>query len=82
MGSHWGEFQRNSLSRCESVLAVALGNTETVNASADRILPPKYNWNHKGWFQAYDMAAVRRGHQVSMRPRCLSPVMFAGNWSC
>lgn len=43
---------------------VALGNTETVNASADRILPPNYNWNHKGWFQAYDMAAVRRGHQV------------------
>ena len=33
-----------------NLVAVALGNSETVNASADRILPPKYNWNHKGWW--------------------------------
>jgi ubiquinol-cytochrome c reductase cytochrome c1 subunit len=43
---------------------VAFGSSETVHASADRIIPPKYDWNHQGWFQAYDMGAVRRGHQV------------------
>jgi len=38
--------------------------SQEVNASADRILPESYPYNHKGWFDAYDMAAVRRGHQV------------------
>jgi len=42
---------------------VAVGAQE-VHASADRIMPESYAFNHKGWFQAYDMAAVRRGHQV------------------
>merc|ERR1711939_1155217 len=37
---------------------------EEVNASADRILPEQYDFNHKGALQAYDMASVRRGHQV------------------
>lgn len=42
---------------------VGIGSQD-VHASADRILPESYPFNHKGWFEAYDMAAVRRGHQV------------------
>lgn len=38
--------------------------SEEVNASADRILPEQYAFSHKGSLQAYDMASVRRGHQV------------------
>lgn len=38
--------------------------SQEVNASADRILPESYPWNHHGWFESYDMASVRRGHQV------------------
>merc|ERR1719473_1928104 len=41
----------------------ALSATQ-IDASADRILPEEYPFNHKGWFQAYDMMSVRRGHQV------------------
>jgi ubiquinol-cytochrome c reductase cytochrome c1 subunit len=41
----------------------ALGATQ-VDASADRILPEVYPFDHMGWFQAYDMMSVRRGHQV------------------
>jgi len=37
---------------------------QEVNASADRIVPESYPWNHHGWFESYDMASVRRGHQV------------------
>jgi len=37
---------------------------EEVNASADRIMPENFNFEHKGFWSAYDMAAVRRGHQV------------------
>lgn len=37
---------------------------EHIEANADRILPQSYNFNHKGIMSAYDMAAVRRGHQV------------------
>merc|ERR1712100_794259 len=40
--------------------------SEEVNASADRIMPEQYAFSHKGSFQAYDMASVRRGHQVYM----------------
>merc|ERR1711977_250206 len=39
---------------------------EEVNASADRILPESFPFSHKGIFSAYDMASVRRGHQVYM----------------
>lgn len=44
--------------------AVAVVGSQEIHASADRILPESYPFNHKGWFEAYDMAAVRRGHQV------------------
>merc|ERR1711871_1926704 len=44
--------------------AAIVGFSQDVNASADRILPESFAFNHKGWFQAYVMAAVRRGHQV------------------
>jgi len=40
------------------------GATDQVHASADRILPEAFPFNHKGTFSSYDMAAVRRGHQV------------------
>merc|ERR1711907_436250 len=39
---------------------------DEVQASADRILPESYPFSHKGFFQAYDMASVRRGHHVYM----------------
>merc|ERR1712159_940240 len=44
--------------------AVIVGGSGQVFASDDRIVPPNYDFNHKGWFQSYDMASVRRGHQV------------------
>jgi len=44
--------------------AVIVGGSDQVFASDDRIVPPNYDFNHKGWFQSYDMASVRRGHQV------------------
>merc|ERR1712216_130736 len=37
---------------------------EEVHASSDRILPEAFPFSHKGFFQAYDMASVRRGHHV------------------
>jgi len=44
--------------------AAIVGFSQDVNASADRILPEAYPFNHKGWFESYDMMSVRRGHQV------------------
>jgi ubiquinol-cytochrome c reductase cytochrome c1 subunit len=41
-----------------------VGFSQEVHASADRILPESYPFDHKGWFQSYDMASVRRGHQI------------------
>jgi len=52
-----------------SAAAAALAGgfaVEEVNASADRILPERFAFSHKGFFAAYDMASVRRGHQVYM----------------
>merc|ERR1712046_560949 len=64
------EMQR-MFARVPKVAKVAAGgatlaalSATQIDASADRILPESYPFNHKGWFQAYDMAAVRRGHQV------------------
>jgi len=47
-----------------AVVGAAAVMTEEVRASADHIPNEKYPFNHKGYFQSYDMAAVRRGHQV------------------
>lgn len=44
--------------------ALVAAGSEKVHASADRIMPETYAFDHKGWFQAYDMASVRRGHKV------------------
>jgi ubiquinol-cytochrome c reductase cytochrome c1 subunit len=44
--------------------AVIVGGTNEVYASDDCIHAQNYPFNHKGWFQSYDMGAVRRGHQV------------------
>merc|ERR1711907_786345 len=44
--------------------AAIVGFSQDVFASEDCIHPQNYAFNHKGWFQSYDMAAVRRGHQV------------------
>jgi len=44
--------------------AVIVGGTNEVYASDDHIASPNYNFDHKGWFQSYDMGSVRRGHQV------------------
>jgi len=56
------------LAKAGAVVAATAGvvgfSSQQVNASADRILPESYPWNHKGWFEAYDMASVRRGHQI------------------
>merc|ERR1711934_237511 len=46
--------------------AGAVFAVEEVSASADRIMPESFAFNHKGALQAYDMASVRRGHQVYM----------------
>merc|ERR1719446_1406574 len=47
-----------------AVVGAAAVMTEEVRASAYHIPNEKYPFNHKGYFQSYDMAAVRRGHQV------------------
>jgi len=64
------EMQR-MFARVPKVAKVAAGgatlaalSATQIDASADRIMPEEYPFNHKGWFQAYDMMAVRRGHQV------------------
>merc|ERR1711934_520634 len=64
------EMQR-MFARVPKVAKVAAGgatlaalSATQIDASADRILPEEYPFNHKGWFQAYDMMSVRRGHQV------------------
>jgi ubiquinol-cytochrome c reductase cytochrome c1 subunit len=44
--------------------AVGYTGSQEVQASADRIIPESYPFDHRGWFQAYDMASVRRGHLV------------------
>merc|ERR1711998_560384 len=46
--------------------AVMVGGTTEVFASEDCIPAQSFAFNHKGWFESYDMAAVRRGHQVYM----------------
>merc|ERR1712178_602568 len=52
------------LGRVAAAGAAIVGFSQDVNASADRILPEAFPFNHKGTFSSYDMAAVRRGHQV------------------
>merc|ERR1712195_395925 len=56
------------LAKAGAVVAATAGvvgfSSQQGNASADRIVPESYPWNHKGWFEAYDMASVRRGHQI------------------
>merc|ERR1711967_41933 len=47
-----------------AVVGAAAVMTEEVRASADHIPNEKYPFNHKGTFSSYDMASVRRGHQV------------------
>merc|ERR1712178_196547 len=46
--------------------AVIVGGSNEVFASEDCIHPQSFAFSHKGSFQAYDMASVRRGHQVYM----------------
>merc|ERR1712227_372038 len=43
---------------------IGVAAQETVHANADRIMSESYPFDHKGMFSAYDMASVRRGHQV------------------
>merc|ERR1711907_581064 len=52
------------IAAASATAAGAVFAVEEVFASEDCIHPQNYAFNHKGWFQAYDMAAVRRGHQV------------------
>jgi ubiquinol-cytochrome c reductase cytochrome c1 subunit len=46
------------------VVAAGVVGTEQIHANADRIMPEAFPFNHKGMLNAYDMAAVRRGHHV------------------
>merc|ERR1712023_540113 len=46
------------------VVAGSLVLKDSVEASADRIVPPNYPFSHKGFLGAFDAAAIRRGHQV------------------
>merc|ERR1712010_301839 len=52
------------IAAASATAAGAVFAVEEVSASADRIMPESFAFNHKGAFQAYDMASVRRGHQV------------------
>jgi ubiquinol-cytochrome c reductase cytochrome c1 subunit len=53
-----------TLAKFAAGAALVAGATDQVNASADRIMPESFAFNHKGTFSSYDMASVRRGHQV------------------
>jgi ubiquinol-cytochrome c reductase cytochrome c1 subunit len=44
--------------------AVAVATFSTVLASDQMIHPPAQPWSHNGFFQAFDAASLRRGHQV------------------
>jgi len=46
------------------VVAGSLILKDSVEASADHIVPPNYPFSHKGFLGAFDAAAIRRGHQV------------------
>merc|ERR1712023_551827 len=46
------------------VVAGSLVLKDSVEASADHIVPPNYPFSHKGFLGAFDAAAIRRGHQV------------------
>merc|ERR1712010_376795 len=52
------------IAAASATAAGAVFAVEEVSASADCIMPESFAFNHKGAFQAYDMASVRRGHQV------------------
>merc|ERR1711907_858456 len=54
------------IAAASATAAGAVFAVEEVSASADRIMPENFAFSHKGSFQAYDMASVRRGHQVYM----------------
>ncbi len=37
---------------------------QILHASSDGAIPPEYPWSHKGYFDSYDAASIRRGYQV------------------
>ncbi len=47
-----------------ATLGAGLLGGGTVLASADRVVPPSYPWDHKGHTQEFDKRAVRRGYEV------------------
>lgn len=44
--------------------ALAFGGVGAVNASDDCLRPPKYEWEHTGYFSGYNSATLRRGYEV------------------
>ena len=49
-----------------SVVAGALAaGSGSVSFASDNVLhPPQYPWTFNGFFNSYDAASIRRGHQV------------------
>ena len=47
-----------------SSFAAAAALSSFASLSDDVLHPPAYDWDHKGIFNAFDHAAIRRGHQV------------------